>query len=44
MKRIHLLSPGIVEIKRATPVWLTVRSEGKWLRLFEGETFPGRFV
>jgi hypothetical protein len=30
---------GIVEINGRRQVWLTVRSEGKWLRLFEGETF-----
>jgi hypothetical protein len=30
---------GIVEINGRRQVWLTVRSEGKWLRLFEGDTF-----
>ena len=30
---------GIVEINGRRQVWLTVRTEGKWLRLFEGETF-----
>ena len=30
---------GIVEVNGRRQVWLTVRSEGKWLRLFEGETF-----
>jgi hypothetical protein len=30
---------GIVEINGRRQVWLTVRSEGKWLRLYEGDTF-----
>jgi hypothetical protein len=30
---------GIVEINGRRQVWLTVRSKGKWLRLFEGDTF-----
>ncbi|MHB0959806.1 MAG: cadherin repeat domain-containing protein [Pirellulaceae bacterium] len=30
---------GIVEVNGRRQVWLTVRSQGKWLRLFEGETF-----
>jgi len=30
---------GIVEINGRRQVWLTVRTDGKWLRLFEGETF-----
>jgi hypothetical protein len=30
---------GIVEINGRRQVWLTVRSQGKWLRLYEGETF-----
>ena len=30
---------GILEVNGRRQVWLTVRSDGKWLRLFEGETF-----
>ncbi len=30
---------AIVEVNQRRQVWLTVRTEGKWLRLFEGETF-----
>ncbi len=30
---------GIVEVNGRRQVWLTVRTEGKWLRLFEGDTF-----
>ena len=30
---------GIVEVNGRRQVWLTVRTQGKWLRLFEGETF-----
>lgn len=35
---------GIVEVNGRRQVWLSVRSEGKWLRLYEGETFQvGQF-
>ncbi len=30
---------GIVEVNGRRQVWLTVRTEGKWLRLYEGDTF-----
>jgi hypothetical protein len=30
---------GIVQVNGRWQVWLTVRTEGKWLRLFEGDTF-----
>ncbi len=30
---------GIVEVNGRRQVWLTIRSEGKWLRLFEGDSF-----
>ncbi len=30
---------GIVEVNGRRQVWLSVRTEGKWLRLFEGDTF-----
>jgi len=30
---------GIVEVNGRRQVWLTVRTDGTWLRLFEGDTF-----
>lgn len=30
---------GIVEVNGRRQVWLTVRTDGSWLRLFEGDTF-----
>ncbi len=30
---------GIVEVNGRKQVWLTVRTEGKWLRLYEGDEF-----